>query len=100
VRPRSSRRQGLLGNHLRSRSQYVDGFIVTQSQSDRAIDADALAKSVTAVAGPDRVHTAESLTAAITVARGLCASGDAIIVTGSITLVGECIALAKQESWK
>ncbi|MFZ4505126.1 MAG: bifunctional folylpolyglutamate synthase/dihydrofolate synthase [Microbacteriaceae bacterium] len=79
---------------------YVDGFIVTQSQSDRAIDADALAKSVTAVAGPDRVHTAESLTVAITVARGLCASGDAIIVTGSITLVGECIALAKQESWK
>lgn len=78
---------------------HVAGFIVTQSQSDRAVGSEALAQAVTRVAGDDRVHTADSLSAAIAVARGLCASGDAIIVTGSITLVGECITLAKEEGW-
>jgi dihydrofolate synthase/folylpolyglutamate synthase len=78
---------------------YVTGFIVTQSQSDRAVSTDTLAQVVTRIAGADRMHTADSLSAAIAVARGLCASGDAIIVTGSITLVGECITLAKEEGW-
>ncbi len=78
---------------------HVAGFIVTQSQSDRAVGSEALAQAVARAAGDDRVHTADSLSAAIAVARGLCASGDAIIVTGSITLVGECITLAKEEGW-
>jgi dihydrofolate synthase/folylpolyglutamate synthase len=78
----------------------VAGFIVTQSTSDRAVDAEELAQTVALIAGADRVRTADSLANAITVARGLCESGDAIIVTGSITLVGECIALAKAEGWK
>jgi len=78
----------------------VAGFIVTQSTSDRAVDSEELARTVALVAGADRVRTADSLVNAITVARGLCESGDAIIVTGSITLVGECIALSKTEGWK
>ena len=95
---------GVLGDKdasgiIKALEPHVAGFIVTQSQSDRAVESEALAQSVARAAGDDRVHTADSLSAAIAVARGLCASGDAIIVTGSITLVGECITLAKEEGW-
>ena len=95
---------GVLGDKdasgiIKALEPHVAGFIVTQSQSDRAVESEALAQAVTRAAGDDRVHTADSLSAAIAVARGLCASGDAIIVTGSITLVGECITLAKEEGW-
>lgn len=78
----------------------VEGFIVTQSASDRALDAGELAGPVAAVAGPDRVRTEINLGAAVAAARSSWQIGDAIVVTGSITLVGDAIALAQEEGWK
>lgn len=78
----------------------VEGFIVTQSASDRALPADELATIVARVAGPDRVRVESNLSSAIDLARRSCDTGDAVIVTGSITLVGDAIALAEEEGWK
>lgn len=78
----------------------VAGFIVTQSGSDRARDADDLAAIVESVAGADRVRVAPRLADAIGEARSSWQIGDAIVVTGSITLVGDTIALAHEEGWK
>lgn len=78
----------------------VEGFIVTQSTSERALHANELAAIVSRVAGPDRVRVEPNLSAAIDLARRSCEQGDAVIVTGSITLVGDTIALAEEEGWK
>jgi dihydrofolate synthase/folylpolyglutamate synthase len=78
----------------------VEGFIVTQSNSDRAQPADLLAETVARVASPDRVRIEPNLSAAVDLARRSCDTGDAVIVTGSITLVGDAIALAEEEGWK
>ncbi|MEN9740245.1 MAG: hypothetical protein RLZ72_511 [Actinomycetota bacterium] len=78
----------------------VEGFIVTQSNSDRAQPADVLAETVARVASPDRVRIEPNLSAAVDLARRSCDTGDAVIVTGSITLVGDAIALAEEEGWK
>lgn len=78
----------------------VEGFVVTQSASERALDAGELAGLVATVAGPDRVRTESNLGAAVAAARSSWQIGDAIVVTGSITLVGDAIALAQKEGWK
>lgn len=78
----------------------VEAFIVTQSASERALDAGELAVLVATVAGPDRVRTERNLGAAVAAARSSWQIGDAIVVTGSITLVGDAIALAQKEGWK
>ena len=78
----------------------VEGFIVTQSQSDRALVADNLAELVSSVAGPDRVRVEASLADAVRSARSDWPVGDAVIITGSITLVGDAISLAQEEGWK
>jgi dihydrofolate synthase/folylpolyglutamate synthase len=73
---------------------------VTQSSSDRAIPADDLAYLA-------RDHTAEvyveeSAEAAIEAAREWAGDGEkrAVLVAGSITLVGEAITLAAAQRWK
>ena len=77
-------------------------FFVTRSSSERAIPADDLAALVRGVAGPDALDVDDDLTAAVEAAREW--AGDdpkrAVLVTGSITLVGEAIALAEAEGWK
>jgi dihydrofolate synthase/folylpolyglutamate synthase len=78
----------------------VEGFIVTQSQSDRALIADNLADLVASVAGPDRVRVEANLADAVRSARADWQVGDAVIITGSITLVGDAISLAQEEGWK
>jgi dihydrofolate synthase/folylpolyglutamate synthase len=78
----------------------VEGFIVTQSQSDRALSADHLAELVTSVAGPDRVRIESRLGDAVRAAQSEWQVGDAVIITGSITLVGDAISLAQEEGWK
>lgn len=76
------------------------GFIVTQSKSDRAIPAEELFEIVAEIAGKDRVTVSPTLSEAVGQARGLASLQDAIIVSGSITLVGEAIDLAETENWK
>lgn len=67
----------------------VDHFVVTQSQSDRAIDVSVLADVVEAIAGPDRVDARPHSEAALARAHELAGADGGILVTGSITLVAE-----------
>jgi dihydrofolate synthase/folylpolyglutamate synthase len=75
---------------------------VTRSQSDRAIPADELAGLVSELAGDDLTSEFDSFEEAIRDARNWAAEEPrrAVVVTGSITLVGEAIALAATEGWK
>jgi dihydrofolate synthase/folylpolyglutamate synthase len=77
----------------------VAGFVCTQSGSDRATQAHELADTVSALVGPGKVHAEPTLASAIETAKTLCDPGDAIMVTGSITLVGDAITLARTENW-
>jgi len=67
----------------------VDHFVVTQSQSDRAISVSALADAVSAIAGPDRVDARPDIASALERARELSGIDGGVLVTGSITLIGE-----------
>jgi len=77
-------------------------FVATESDSDRAIGADDLYETVREIAGEDAASVEPSLQAAVDAARAWAAKAPkrAVVVTGSITLVGEAIALAKAEEWK
>lgn len=77
-------------------------FNVTQSQSERAVPHDQLAELVVEHAGQDSTYQFETFEQAVADARGWAAESDrrAVLVTGSITLVGEAIALAGSERWK
>jgi dihydrofolate synthase/folylpolyglutamate synthase len=73
-------------------------FHVTQSHSERAVTFDDLAELTPA----DLTHRFETLESAIRDARAWAAESPrrAVVVTGSITLVGEAIDLAATERWK
>jgi dihydrofolate synthase/folylpolyglutamate synthase len=87
---------------IRALDPVVDEFVVTSSSSDRAIDPDELASTVVAVVGADRVLVETDLREALEQAREIAGESEqgAVLVTGSITLVGEVIALAAEEGWK
>lgn len=80
---------------------HVDRFIVTTSPSDRAVDADALAKIVSEIAGAERVEVISDVHLALDRARELAAetANGAALVTGSIALVGDAMAHAAQQDW-
>ena len=75
-------------------------FVATQSRSERAIAADELAELVRE-AGAE-VSEGDSFAEAVSLARAWASKAPkrAVLVTGSITLVGEAIALASKEGWK
>jgi dihydrofolate synthase/folylpolyglutamate synthase len=66
-------------------------FIITQSSSPRAIAVDELAALAKSTFGEARVKTAANALTAMTLARQLVAENGAILVTGSITLVGDVL---------
>jgi dihydrofolate synthase/folylpolyglutamate synthase len=74
---------------------------VTQSSSDRALPAAELAASVARVVGPDRVRVVERLDDALDEARAWAADAPkrGVVVTGSITLVGDAMAIAEDRGW-
>ncbi|GGI47041.1 dihydrofolate synthase/folylpolyglutamate synthase [Agromyces flavus] len=76
-------------------------FLVTQSESDRAVPATELAPSVAALVGADRVDVADRLDDALDEARDWATRGEkrGVVVTGSITLVGDAIAIAEDREW-
>ena len=87
---------------VRALSGTVDQFVVTQSGSDRSVDADELAAVAVGVVGAARVVVETDLVAALRTARDLAdeAEGDepgGVVVTGSITLVGDVLALSQTE---
>lgn len=75
---------------------------VTRSASERAIPVDDLVPIVLAVAGEDRCFPFDSFEDAVADARAWAdaAPRRAVLITGSITLVGEAIVLAEAEGWK
>jgi dihydrofolate synthase / folylpolyglutamate synthase len=98
---------GILGDKdaagiLRGLESAVDHFIITQSNSDRAVDADDLAALAVSLVGADRVTVERSLEAALDLARERASATDkgAALVTGSITLVGDAIVYAREQGWK
>ena len=66
-------------------------FVITQSSSPRAIAVDELAALAKSIFGEARVKTAVNALTAMTLARQLVAENGAILVTGSITLVGDVL---------
>jgi len=87
---------------LRALDPVVDEFIVTTAPSDRTIEAEDLADLAISIAGEDRVrvepYVKDALAAARTTA-GESAQG-AVVVFGSITLVGQAMDIAAAEHWK
>lgn len=77
-------------------------FHVTQSQSDRAVPYEELAGLVLEVTRDDATDQFASVEHAVRDARAWAAAAPrrAVVVTGSITLVGEAIELAIAERWK
>ena len=72
----------------------ADMFVVTQSESDRAVPAEDLAESVVHVAGPDRTSWRENLIDAIELARQQAGPDGGVVVTGSVTLIAEALEWA------
>ena len=98
---------GILGDKdaagiIRELDSVVDLFVITQSSSERAVDADELAQIAVAIVGPDRVVVEPSVETALDTAREAAGRTDkgAVIVTGSITLVGDTMAYARDQGWK
>jgi dihydrofolate synthase / folylpolyglutamate synthase len=80
----------------------AERFHVTRSTSERAIGAGALAQIVRHEAPDDAVGSFDALSDAVTDARAWASESPrrAVVVTGSITLVGDAIQLAEREGWK
>lgn len=80
----------------------AERFHVTRSTSDRATPVDELAEIARDVAAADTVLTFEDFEHAVDAARVWAsqAPSRAVLITGSITLVGEAIALADAGGWK
>jgi dihydrofolate synthase/folylpolyglutamate synthase len=82
-------------------SPLTQRFHVTTSSSDRAITPDDLAYVVREVAGADATYEFDTLEEAIDEARRWAGETTtrAVLVTGSITLVGEAMAIAADQGW-
>jgi dihydrofolate synthase/folylpolyglutamate synthase len=80
----------------------AERFHVTRSQSDRAMDVDELAQIARSVSHDDAVYPYDEFEEAVEAAREWAqdGAGRAVLITGSITLVGEAIALADAGGWK
>ena len=87
---------------IRELSAAVEQFYSTNSHSDRAIPFDELSMLVAETAGQDAAFQFAAPNAALDAARewALEAPRRAVLVTGSITLVGEAMARALAEGWK
>jgi dihydrofolate synthase/folylpolyglutamate synthase len=77
-------------------------FYVTRSQSDRATPVDELVTVAHTVAPEESVLAVDDFSEAVDAAREWASDGAsrAVLITGSITLVGEALALADAGGWK
>jgi dihydrofolate synthase/folylpolyglutamate synthase len=89
------------GGIVEALNPLVDRFYVTQSHSERSLSVDDLADRVEGWAGEAKTRRFDDLASALASAREWAGEAPrrAVIVTGSITLVGEAIALADAEEW-
>ncbi|GAA4266821.1 folylpolyglutamate synthase/dihydrofolate synthase family protein [Frondihabitans peucedani] len=83
---------------IRALAPAVEQFVITQSDSDRSLDVDDLASIAVGIVGPDRVTVETNVVSALAIARDLAEESEkgGVVVTGSITLVGEVIALTRE----
>lgn len=91
------------GEHIvRALAPLTRRFHITASSSDRALPPDDLAYLVRGIAGADATYEFDTLDEALDDARRWAGEGTnrAVLVTGSITLVGETMAIAAREGWK
>ncbi|MBF4576728.1 folylpolyglutamate synthase/dihydrofolate synthase family protein [Frondihabitans sp. VKM Ac-2883] len=90
------------GGIIRALAPVVEQFVITQSDSDRAIDADTLAQIAVGIVGPDRVTVETNVVSALSIARDLADETEkgGVVVTGSITLVGEVMSLTLEAGEK
>lgn len=78
----------------------ADTIIVTESDSSRAMSAEAVATIAMEVLGEDSVIVEQQLTEAVELARERAAERDQpVVVTGSITVLGDVIRHAREEMW-
>ena len=77
-------------------------FHVTRSTSPRAVDSEELGDLVAQVAGDEATVRFDELAEAVASAREWASAAPkrAVLVTGSITLIGETITLAETEGWR
>ena len=76
---------------LETLNDTAETFVITQSSSPRAIELHELESLAKEVFGATRVKAARTPHAALELAKTLVAEGGAIVVTGSITLVGDVL---------
>ncbi|KAB1646965.1 bifunctional folylpolyglutamate synthase/dihydrofolate synthase [Pseudoclavibacter endophyticus] len=85
---------------IRALAPIAAGFIATRSESPRAVDAEVLAERIAELTGhePDAFDRLEE---ALEHARDLVSGdeGGAVLVTGSVTMLGDAIRLAREEGW-
>jgi dihydrofolate synthase/folylpolyglutamate synthase len=86
---------------LRALRPVVDELIVTTAPSERGVPAEELAELARTVFPAESVRVAEDPDGALTAGRLLAARTDkgALLVTGSITLVGRTMTVARDENW-
>ncbi|GAA2172859.1 folylpolyglutamate synthase/dihydrofolate synthase family protein [Agrococcus versicolor] len=85
---------------LRVLEPHVEEVVVTESESERAMPADDLARIAVEVLGAERVTVEPVLGRAVELAREQAEDrGGAVVVAGSITLLGAVQAKARVERW-
>ncbi|MDQ4138387.1 MAG: dihydrofolate synthase, partial [Actinomycetota bacterium] len=87
---------------IRALTPIAARFAVTQSSSDRAIGFEELAEEVESLAPDAELGRFETVHDALADARAWASQAPkrAVVVTGSITLVADAMALAERERWK
>jgi dihydrofolate synthase/folylpolyglutamate synthase len=76
---------------LQALNSTAETFVVTQSTSPRAIEVHELEKIAIEIFGESRVRSASTPYRAVELAKELVSENGAIVVTGSITLVGDVL---------
>jgi dihydrofolate synthase/folylpolyglutamate synthase len=86
---------------IRALAPIATRFLVTESSSDRAVPAEELSELVRELT-EDGSHEFDDLESALEDARAWAdaAPGRAVLVTGSITLIGDTLELADEQGWK
>ncbi len=87
---------------IRELAPLATRFHATQSRSERAIDYEVLGDLVLAATNAESTYVFADLEAAIERAREWASEEPrrAVVVTGSITLVGDAMAIASERDWK
>jgi dihydrofolate synthase/folylpolyglutamate synthase len=87
---------------VRALAPIATRFQVTQSSSERAIPAERLEELVAELTESGVSHEFDDLESALDDAREWAAAAPrrAVLVTGSITMIGDTLVLAEQQGWK